>query len=113
MAEVTYAHKDDPKGQRFLDIKIGSEGSRGCYPDWAVDVKDVDPCLNARGLPYHATDTYIHWTERDPVTKMKELREAYDALTKGDKSLIEHLETLLQAAYNSGGDDERDNESGF
>lgn len=104
MSEVTYAHCADPKGARFTAPK------ESLLPGWAVDVKDVDPCLNAYGLPFHNTDTYIHWTEKEPVIKMKKLREAYEALTKGDKSLVKHLETLMQAAYDSGSDDQRDDD---
>lgn len=107
MKTVTYAHKADPKGQRFCDIKVGEEGSRGFYPAWAVDVQDVDACLNAYGLPYHPTDTYVHWQDKDPVGKMKAMRALYDRVVESGVTPTQ-LEELLQFAYDAGRDDQAD-----
>jgi hypothetical protein len=40
---------------------------------------------------------------------MRELRAAYDAIVKLDPKLSTSLETLLNAAYENGRDDEADN----
>jgi len=104
---VTYAHEADPKGRRFYDIKIGEEGSRGFYPKWAVDVQDVDACLNAYGLPYHPTDTYVHWQDKDPTSTMKELREVYDKILAAGITPTE-IESLLETVYDAGRNDQAD-----
>ena len=67
---------------------------------------NTDVVLNAYGLPFHPTDTYVHWTEKDPIAKMKELRVAYEALGDVNKKA---LEVLLSAAWNSGYDNAEDN----
>ena len=62
---------------------------------------------NGYGLPYHPTDSFIRWSEKDPIIKMKELREAYDALTERDQEMSTlYLKTLLDAAYEKGSHDE-------
>jgi hypothetical protein len=101
MNQISYAHKDDPTGTRFHDLASSK------LPPWAVDVKQEQYPLNAYGFPYHATDTYIHWTERTPGEKMKQLRTIYDKIITSGVS-VKELEVLLGAAYDSGRSDEND-----
>jgi hypothetical protein len=55
--------------------------------------------LNAYGLSFHFTDTFVCHSEKDPVAKMKELRAAYDAMVDTNH---EALEVLLHTAYDTG-----------
>ena len=58
------------------------------------------------GMESHATDYLIHWTCKNPEVTAKELRLAYDSIV--DAGLEDDLQLLLDAAYDSGRDDEND-----
>jgi len=64
-----------------------------------------EPILNWAGLPPHPTDNYVHWTDKDPVARMHELRDLWKAALFA--SSISSLEKLLEAAYIAG---QRDND---
>ena len=61
--------------------------------------------LNWTKLPPHPTDTYVHWSDKNPVETMEKLRKAYDSLVGVDKKA---LELLLDTAYEAGRSDEHD-----
>jgi hypothetical protein len=63
---------------------------------------------NSRGLPFHPTDTYVNWQEKDPVQKMKKLRAIYDHILLAGIP-VKELEELLSDVYDSGRADEADN----
>lgn len=102
--KISYAHKADPKGTRYVSMKTDT------LPAWAVDVVEVDACLNAYGLPYHPTDTYVHWREKDPICEMNKIRAIYDQIINAGVT-PKQLEELLQVAYYSGRDDQADNDN--
>ncbi len=58
------------------------------------------------GIEPHITDTYIHWTEKDPVDVSIKLRKTYDEIVT--KGLEKELDFLLSMAYDSGHDDSED-----
>ena len=64
------------------------------------------------GMEPHITDTYIHWTvkDKDIVPMATKLREAYDAFESA--GMKKELDILLEAAYESGVDDENDSNAG-
>ena len=51
------------------------------------------------GLESHATDCFIHWSEKKHVAKAIKLRDAYDIISK---SFPANLLILLAAAYDAG-----------
>ena len=53
----------------------------------------------------HPTDSYIHWTEKNPTKKAAQLRKAWDKLAYHDE---EALVFLLREAYHMGELDEND-----
>ena len=67
---------------------------------------------NRFGMEPHITDTYIHWTVKDKDMKPMaiKLRNAYDAIKSA--GMMKELDILLEAAYESGVDDENDNNAG-
>ncbi len=65
------------------------------------------------GLDIHPTDSYIHWTvytDKDRLALAEKLRAAYDKIVAA--GLKEDLDFLTEAAYNSGVDDEADDNAG-
>ena len=64
------------------------------------------------GIEPHITDSYIHWTvkDKDRVPMATKLRNAYDAIVSA--GMKEELDILLEAAYESGSDDEHDSNVG-
>ncbi len=64
------------------------------------------------GMEPHITDTYIHWTvkDKDREPMAIKLRNAYDAIKSA--GMTEELDILLEAAYESGVDDENDSNAG-
>jgi len=59
------------------------------------------------GLESHPTDDYVHWSEKNPMEKMKKLRANWDYLTT-DEIDINSLKILLDAAYQAGRQSEVD-----
>ncbi len=69
-----YAHKNHPKGPRYVGIK-------GHTPAWAIDVQDGDGKIyNHLGLEVHVTDEYVHWSEQPVEAKklMLDMRAIWD-----------------------------------
>ncbi len=52
------------------------------------------------GIEPHVTDTYIHWTEKDPIKVSVKLRENYDKIKSA--GLEKELDFLLSVSYDSG-----------
>ena len=69
---------------------------------------DADVIKNSEGLEYHPTDRFVHWSEKNRKVKMIKLRTAYDNIKLVKASLIKDLEFLMEAAYQSGIEDEAD-----
>jgi tRNA A37 N6-isopentenylltransferase MiaA len=59
---------------------------------------------------YHVTDTYVHWSEKNPEDLKKELRKRYDAIF--DAGLEKELDFLLTIAYSAGIQDAADEHAG-
>lgn len=53
--------------------------------------------INWFGLESHKTDSFIHWTEKNPIKVSKELREVYDKIV--EKGLEKELTFLLRSVY--------------
>lgn len=64
---------------------------------------------NSFGMLIHPTDSYIHWGEKNPEDKANKLRMNYDKIIQA--GFKEELEYLLEEAYESGIDDENDNQN--
>ncbi len=65
---------------------------------------------NWLGIESHPTDEYIHWAERKPQDKMKELRTAYDKIK--DAGLLKELEILTDASYDNARNEAADDAAG-
>lgn len=63
------------------------------------------------GIETHYTDSYVHWSEKEPEKKMLELREYWDKVVKNGAD-IDALKKLLDAAYQSGSMDEYESHCG-
>lgn len=75
--------------------------------------------LNWAGLECHPTDDYVHWTSKDPQGEMIKLRESYNLIltatgysTWSEDYIKNELDTLLNAAYRKGSNDEAENTAG-
>jgi len=66
--------------------------------------------INWFGLPYHPTDSYIDWRDRDRVEKAEKLRAAYNKIVAF--GLEAELKTIVDAAYEQGKLDELDANAG-
>ena len=61
-------------------------------------------------LSSHTTDDYVHWSEDDPIEKMKELRKLWDDIL--NTASASSFKKLLDEAYSAGRSDENDKHSG-
>lgn len=92
---VNYAHKDAPKGPRFVGM------ANEPVPEWAVDIKVGDPGLNKLGLFHHVSDQYVDFTAapldhpQDPkeIIKVMRFRQLWGRF-HSDKEALEFIEML-------------------
>ena len=64
------------------------------------------------GATSHPTDQYITWRDKDASSKAVELRNAYDLLVKDSMENVNALNILLEAAYDSGREQEAELNAG-
>ena len=59
------------------------------------------------GMNPHVTDIFINWSEINPEKLAIKLRKSYDSVV--DAGFEDDLKFLMEVAYDSGADDEADN----
>lgn len=67
--------------------------------------------INWIGLEAHPTDSYVHWSLKDKEAKQKmiKLRQCWNKIPE---ECIPELKTLLEAAYETGVDNEAESHAG-